>query len=167
MTETFAAGGTQHLVPPRTLSGSSVGSPPSTGGGMVPAGAEAPVYQPWMEVLAHAESRLKTEVQAALHEMNRTISEAGRLLDAARAIANQQAKGQETAAWTAWNLHMKAAREIFAAVMDPAIRAYTDAVTAAHDRLNVELKPAYAEYKTVVGDATWTRQITSPPSGNV
>jgi hypothetical protein len=167
MTETFSADGGQHLVPPRTIPRGSVGSPPATGGGMVPAGAEAPVYHPWVQVLAEAESRLKTEVRNALHQMTKTVTDAGRLLDAARAIASEQAKGQETAAWVAFNTHMEVAKHLYDGVMAPALRAYTDAVTAAHDRLNTELKPAYADYKKITGDATWAQQITSPPGGSV
>lgn len=133
----------------------------------MPAGATGAVYQPWNTVLAEAESRLKTEVQANLRRMNQTVTDAGRLLDAARAIAGEQAKAQEAAAWTAWNTHMEAARSIYAAVMGPALQAYTDAVTAAHDRLRHDVQPAYDAYKKISGDAAWSQQITTPPAASV
>lgn len=164
MTEVFGVASQQHLLPPRTVPGGNVSQPPTSSDAAVPAGAEAPVYQPWVQVLADAESKLKTEVQTALRKLDKTTTDAGRILDAARAIATEQAKTQEAAAWVAWNTHMQAAAEIYSAVMDPALRAYTEAVTTAHGRLRHDLGPVYDAYKKITGDATWAQQITAPPA---
>lgn len=154
-------------LPPRTITPSPADGVPPGGGDMVPPGATAPVWQPWAEVQANAQSRLKTETQAGLRAFDRTVTDAGRLLDSARAIADQQAKQLEAAAWAAWNKYMAQAREIHDAVMAPALSAYTDTVTAAHSRLRHELGKVNDAYNRILSDVTWTQQITNPPSASM
>lgn len=154
-------------LPPRQITPSSTDTSAPSGGDMVPPAAAAPVWQPWAEVLANAQSRLKTEVQNQLRTFNHTVTEAGRLLDAARTIANEQSRQLEAAAWAAWNRYMAEARELHNTVMQPAVSAYTDAVAAAHTRLRSELGKVDDQYKRITQDATWTQQITNPPSASM
>jgi hypothetical protein len=164
---TVAAAGGQHLLPPRTLPSGNSSQPPPASSNTVPAGTTAPVFHPWVQVVANAESRVKTEVQADLREYDKTVTDAGRLLDAARAIATEQAKQLEAAAWVAWNSRMAEAREIYDAVMAPALVAYTDATNAAHTRLRHQLGKANDAYKRILEDTTWAQQITNPPSSSM
>lgn len=167
MSFVYDPGGPPSGLAPRTIPTPSSATSPAAPSEPVPAGAEAPVYQPWVAVLENAQSRLKTDVQTLLRVYNRDIGAAGRLLDTARAIADQQSKQLETAAWEAWHRIMAEAAAVHNAIMEPALTAYKNAMDGAHDRLRKDLTPVDERYKQVASDAQWTQGITKTGSATV
>lgn len=136
MSETIGVGGTAIGLPMRNAGGVSSSSavPPSTV--PIPSGAAGPVWQPWVETHAKAQSALKTQINTALAQFNRDMTDAQRLLDTAQSIAQQQVKQLEAAAWAAWHRYMQEANAVHEAVMNPALAAFEGATQQAHDRAN-------------------------------
>lgn len=167
MSFAYDPGGPSRGLPPRDIPAAGVTPAAAGGSEPVPAGAEPPVYQPWVLVLQNAQSRLKTDVQAALRTYNRQTADAGRLLDTARAIASVQSKQLETAAWEAWHRMMAEAAAVTEAIMTPALTAYKNAMDGAHDQLRKDLTPVEERYKQVAADAQWTQGITKTGSATV
>jgi hypothetical protein len=131
---------------PQSLAGtptSSASTPVST---PIPAAAAAPVWQPWVETHAKAQSALKTQINVANIAFNRDMADAQRLLDAAESIATHQTRELEAAAWAAWHKYMQEANAIHDAVMKPALTAYEQAVEQAHERANTLIYRAQAAY---------------------
>lgn len=127
----------------------------------VPASAEAPVWQPWVQVQANALSVLKTGITKALAEYNRAGMNAQTILDQAVALAKSQSAPLETAAWAAFNKYMGEAGALSDAILSPANTAYTAAMDAAHTRLLAELDPIQHAYARVASDTGWTHQLAT------
>lgn len=133
----------------------------AAGATAVPANATAPVWQPWVQTQSQALSVLKTQITAALADFNAAQSAAQRVLDGAAAIAAEQARQLEAAAWVAYHKYMDQAAEINNAVMDPALAAYTAAMQTAHTRLLARLNPVQHAYAQVASDAGWVNNLTT------
>ena len=146
-------------LPARTVPGGTVGASPSTAPPVVKADAAPPVWQPWVATEAEALSRLKTEIQRSLTSYDRLINEAGRLLDAARAVATAETARLEQAALTAYTAHMTQAHELYNSVMEPALKAYSAAIAEAHRRLTTELNPVQHAYARAKADGNWTAHL--------
>lgn len=164
MTEATAGTLPGRITPPRTFAGGGGTTPAPAPSEVVPAEAGAPVWQPWVGVLGSAQSRLKTEIQASLRTFEREAGDAGRILDAARAMAAQATAPLEAAAWTAWHRYMNEAAAISEAIMTPALAAHGQALAAAHDKLRRDLTPAEHGYAQTLSDAQWTQSLANNAS---
>lgn len=159
MTETVVGGLAGGMLPPRTIPSGAVGASPPAALPTVAADATSPVWQPWMNSQAQALSRLKTEIQRSLATYDRSTGHAGRLLDTARAIANEQTKRLEDAAWAAFNTYMTEAAGVYDGIMGPAVHAYSEAIGKAHSQLVAELGPIQSAYARIAADAGWTETL--------
>lgn len=146
MTSAAPIGTTPGGLPASSRSGSSAGGITAALPSPVPATAAAPVWQPWTETHAQAQSKLKTQINTALASFNRDMSDAQRLLDTAESIAQQQVKQLEAAAWAAWHKYMTEANAVHDAVMTPALAAYQTAIEQAHQRANTLIFRAQGAY---------------------
>lgn len=117
------------------------------GGMAVPADAAPPTWQPWVAVQSNALSKLKTQLQTSLHQLDRDITEATKLLDGARTTAAQQVSHLEAAAWRVWHEYMTEARAVEKAIMEPALKAHADQLTAAQARFHADVDPVEHAYK--------------------
>lgn len=133
-------------VPNSQAGGGSAGTVATTPATPIASAATAPVWQPWTEVHAQAQSRLKTQINTASVQFNRDMAAAQRLLDTAESIAQEQVKQLEAAAWAAWHKYQQEANAIHEAVMNPALAAYQNAVEQAHGRANTLIYRAQAAY---------------------
>lgn len=146
MTEGLVGTAINSGLPAHTL-GAGVGTstpppPPAT----VAAGSSAPVWQPWVETHAKAQSILKTQINQALIVFNREMADAQRMIDAAQAIAAEQTRQLEAAAWSAWKKYMDEAVRVNNAVMVPALATYEKAIDAAHDKASAQINRAHHTY---------------------
>lgn len=146
-------------LPARTLAGGTVGASPSTAPQPVPADAGPPVWQPWVAVQANALSRLKTQLTASLQQLDRDVNEAGKLLDAARAVADQETAHLEAAAWAAWHRYMTLAAEIERRVMEPALKAHAEQLEAAQKRFRDAVDPVEHAYERVKTQASYSQSV--------
>lgn len=120
--------------------------------GTVPA-PHPSVYEPWTALLAKADTRFKTEITAAIRDLERATGEAGRLLDTSAAIAAEAAASLEAAAWAAWEKYMAAADATRNEILGRARAAYAEMVGNATGQYERALDSAEATYKTIVADA--------------
>ena len=148
-------------TPPRNPAGGSAGSIPAPAPTVIPAGATAPVWQPWVNTQAKALSVLKTQIDIALRESEREQAGAQKILDGATALATAQTRQLEAAAWAAWHKYMNEAAAVHEAIMGPALTAYTRAMETAHSRLTGRLDPVEHAYARVAADAVWTQNLAN------
>ena len=127
------------------------------------AGPHPALWQPWAVVLAHAEDRLRVEITQALRVYDHSVSEAGHLLDVAYSEAAEIAGQLEEAAFRAWSRGMQTAAEASARILNPALKAYTDAIDRAHTDFDRALGSAETAYKQVVAD-TGRAKSDAPPA---
>lgn len=114
----------------------------------------ATVYQPWVKLLAQAETRYKTEITAALNDLDRSTAEAGRLLDQAATMAAEASSHLEQAAWSAWAKYMGMADDTRNSVLDRARTAYDQVITHARNQYDNALSDAERTYRAIAQDAT-------------
>ena len=161
VSETIGVGPGIGGVPVRQASGGSTSSVTTSTPGPIPSGAAGPVWQPWVDTHAKAQSVLKTQINTALVAFNRDMADAQRLLDAAESIAQQQVKQLEAAAWAAWHKYMQEANTVHEAVMTSAIAAYDSATTQAYDRANTLVFHAQAAYDRAKDISVYGRNLAT------
>lgn len=157
MSETIGVGPGIGGVPVRQASGGSTSALTTTTTGPIPAAAASPVWQPWVETHAKAQSALKTQINVALVAFNRDMASAQRLLDAAESIAATEVKQLEAAAWSAWHKYMQEAAATHDAVMKPALAAFDAAAEQARARADTLIYHANAAYVQAKGIAVYGR----------
>lgn len=128
---------------------------------VIPANAEAPVWQPWVNAQAQGLSQLKTGITHATADYERALGEAQRLLDAALGLAAEQTRRMESAAWAAWNKYMNEAKRTNDAIMIPAYRAYDTMIENAKNQFVGYVTPLEHTYARVVQDTTWAKNTTT------
>lgn len=116
--------------------------------------AQAAVYRPWDTLLRQADARLKTELTAALRELEQGTAVAGTLLDTAYSMAAEAAQALENAAWAAWHKYMAAADDTRNTIIGRAVTAYDEQIKAMHTRYNKSISDAETTYKTLADDAS-------------
>lgn len=146
MSETIGVGPGIGGVPARSAASTSASSAAAATPTQIPAAATGPVWQPWVESHAKAQSALKTQINTALVQFNRDMADAQQLLNAAESIASQQVQQLRAAAWEAWQRYMQEAEAVHNAVMQPAFTAFQRATQQAHDRANTLISRAHASY---------------------
>ena len=144
-------------TPSSNLAGGSTSTAPTPAPTVVPSGAAGPVWQPWVETHANAQSKLKTQINVALVAFNRDMASAQRLLDAAESIAATEVKQLEAAAWSAWHKYMQEAANTHDAVMKPALAAFDAAAEQARARADTLIYHANAAYVQAKGIAVYGR----------
>jgi ElaB/YqjD/DUF883 family membrane-anchored ribosome-binding protein len=112
------------------------------------------VYQPWTKLLAAAETRYKTELTAALADLDRAAADAGRLLDQAATMAAEAGGHLEQAAWAAWSKYMAMADDTRNNVLNRARESYDQAITYARNQYASALSDAERTYQAIAQDAT-------------
>lgn len=112
------------------------------------------VYQPWVKLLAAAETRYKTEITAALNDLDRAAAESGRLLDQAATMAAEAGGHLEQAAWAAWSKYMAMADDTRNEILNRARTAYDQAITYARTQYEHALSDAEKTYQAIAQDAT-------------
>lgn len=112
------------------------------------------VYAPWTGLLAAAEKRYKTEITAALADLQRATSEAGVLLDQAAAMAAESAGQLERAAWDAWARYMALADDTRNQVLGAAATHYDQAIAYATGQYARAMDDAEKTYQAIANDAT-------------
>lgn len=157
MSDTTGRAPTLGGLPARTVAGIAGSTGTASGTPTVPANATGPVWQPWMDTHAKAQSALKTQINAALVGFSQEMTAAQRLLDAGETIANQQAKPLEQAAWAAWHRYMQAASSAREAVMSTALDAYQTAIAQAQARSDALIANAEDSYKRARSLSEWGR----------
>jgi len=157
--EPIAGAGSASLLPPRTVGGTPAGASPLAGVQDVPADAAPPVWQPWAAVQGNALSRLKTQLQASLRLFDQQVTDAGRLLDAARMVAAQQTAHLESAAWAAWNKYMTQAAAIEKSVMEPALKAHAEQLAAAQAKFRADVDPVEHAYTLAKTQAQFSQGL--------
>lgn len=118
-----------------------------------PSSGHPAVYQPWAALLAQADTRLKTEITAALRALEAEQGEAGRLLDRAYTSAAEAAGALEAAGYAALEKYLRDAEETRARIVGPAVELYDRLIAAAHDRYTAALDDARKTYQTIRADA--------------
>lgn len=159
MSETIGVGPGLGGVPARNTAGSSASvtsTPPAT---TIPAAAAGPIWQPWVNTHAKAQSALKTQINTASLEFDRNMADAQRLLDAAESIAAQQTRQLEAAAWAAWHKYMSEASAVHDAVMKPAEAAFESALQQAYNRANTLITRAHTAYDQAKTIAIYGRNL--------
>lgn len=157
---------TEHSTPPRSVT-SHVHVPPvvhhpsptvkrgqvvATRSGSTAAAPHESVYAPWEKLLSQADARLKTEITAALRELEGETAEAGQILDRAYSMAAESAGALEHAAWAAYEKYMAAADDTRSAILTPATAHYDSLIAAATARYNKALDDARRTYNSIVND---------------
>ncbi len=148
-------------APPAGTFTAVAGIASASSGTSIPAGAEGPVWQPWVTVQSQALSTFKTQINAGLGEYGRAMGAAQRILDGAIQLAAAQTGPLQAAAWAAYTKYMTEVEQVNAAIMGPAIDAYNAAVARAHTQLWSNLTPAERSYARVVADASWTNGLAN------
>lgn len=134
----------------------------ATGVMAVPADAGPPTWQPWAAVQANALSRLKTQLQASLHQLDKDVTEATKLLDGARTSAEQLTAHLEAAAWSTWHRYMDEARRVEHAIMEPALKAHADQLAAAATRFRNSVDPVEHAYKLAKEQSNYGKALVQP-----
>lgn len=127
----------------------------------IPANAEAPVWQPWVNSQAQALSALKTEISGATTDYDKAVQEAQRLFDVSLSIAAEQTRRLEAAAWASWTKYMDEAARIETAIMTPASQAYEQMIEGAKNAFLARINPVQHAYARVVQDTTWSKNLTT------
>ncbi len=125
------------------------------------------VWQPWERLGVDAGTRFRTEIAAALAELERTQAESGKVLDVAYAAAAGAAHPLRQAAYAAFNRYMAAADESTEAILTPAIAAYDRVMTRAHDAYAAALADAGQNYKVLLADAQAAKSQAATIPANV
>lgn len=159
MSEPSAGVGPVHMLPQRTIQAGPAGASPLAGPEPVSANAVPPAWQPWVAVQNNALARLKTQLQASLRLFDQEVTEAGRLLDAARMVAAQQTAHLEAAAWAAWNKYMAQAAQIEQNVMEPALKAHADQLAAAEAKFRADVDPVNHAYTLAKTQAQYSQNL--------
>lgn len=136
----------------------SAGTAPTT---PVPAGAEAPVWQPWITTHDAAQSALKTAIGAELREFDQVVKQAQAMLDRAAAAASQQARQLETAAWMSWQKYMDEAGVVSDLLMSPALKAYNQVLDKAHTRLTQRIAAAESSFNQAAAAAAYAKNLSN------
>lgn len=121
--------------------------------------AHPATWAPWDQVVSHAQSRMRVELQHALSVYDRETTAAGKILDTAVAIATDIAGHLEAEAWAAWQAGMDTAAKASQAILGPAEQAYGAAITRASAAFNQAITTAQAAYNTEVADANKAQAI--------
>ena len=111
------------------------------------------MYQPWVKLLQAAETRYKTELTAALNDLDKATAEAGRLLDQAATMAAEAGNHLEQAAWAAWSKYMAMADDTRNNILQRATTAYDQQITYARAQYDAALGDAERTYKSIAADA--------------
>lgn len=145
-----------HIVPPHIVPLTAPAARQTTvanrSGVTVPA-PHPSVYEPWTALLAKADARFKTEITAAVRDLEAATSVAGRLLDTSAATAAEAAASLEAAAWAAFGKYMAAADATRNEILDRARAAYAEQIELAAGQYDRSLASAEQVYKTIVDDA--------------
>lgn len=110
-------------------------------------------YAPWANLLKAADSRYKTEITAAIRELETTAATAGQILDSQYATATEAATALESAAWAQWRKLMAAADDTRNAILKAATAAYDQAIDYGHAQYALALADAERTYKLILEDA--------------
>lgn len=111
------------------------------------------VWQPWETLIGDAEGRLKSEMGAALAELNRRQAEAAQLLNVAYATAAGPAAELRKTAWDTWHKYMAMADDFISAVLQPATTAYDHEIAEAAKSYDDALADAVKTYKALLDRA--------------
>lgn len=111
------------------------------------------VYAPWTDLLKMADARYKTEITAAIRELEAAAAQAGQILDTQYATATEAAVALESAAWAQWRKLMAAADDTRRAILTAATAAYDQAIDYANARYADALTDAERTYKLILDDA--------------
>jgi hypothetical protein len=111
------------------------------------------VYQPWTTLIAQADTRLRTEISAALRALETESTEAGRVLDRAYAMAAEAAGALENAGYAALDRYLKDADETRTKIVGPAVALYDRLIAEAHGRYTAALDDARQAYQKLAADA--------------
>lgn len=147
-------------APPAAVGLASAAPVPASIGNTVPAGAAAPVWQPWITTHDQAQSALKTTIQAELQEFDQVVKAAQRMLDRAAAAASQQARQLETAAWTSWQKYMDEAGVVSDLLMGPALKAYNEVLDKAHTRLTQRIAAAEMSFNQAQAASAYAKNLS-------
>lgn len=159
MTESPVSAGGIGILPTRTIQPGPAGASPPAGPDPVPATAVPPAWAPWVAVQNNALARLKTQLQASLRLFDQEVTEAGRLLEAARMVAAQQTAHLEAAAWAAWNKYMTEAAEIEKRIMEPALKAHADQLAEADRKFRADVDPVNHAYTLAKTQAQYSQNL--------
>lgn len=121
------------------------------------------MWAPWDQVVSDAEARMRTEITEALHEIDRAMKAAGKILDVAYAQAAEVSGQLESAAWAAWRKYMDSAGRATDVILNPAVKAYEDAIARAHADFDRTMAAAETAYKSELADAS-RAQSAAPPA---
>lgn len=111
-------------------------------------------WRPWEAAVTQAENRMRTEIVAALRELEAANGAAGVILDRADADAAELGGQLRDAAWAAWHKYTAEADRLEQAILDPARRAYDQATTEAKARYDQAIATAQAAYQREIDAAT-------------
>jgi hypothetical protein len=139
-------------LPNSNIPASSADPIPTLTNSTIPPGAQAPVWQPWVNSQTQAQGALKTAIDKAMITWNRQMLAAQAVFDGAAAIAAAQSRQLEEAAWASWNKYMAQAAMVYSGIMDPANTAYRSAVDNAHATLTAVLKPSEDVFASASAD---------------
>lgn len=117
------------------------------------------VYAPWSTLLAQADARLKTEINAALRDLEQATATAGQILDSMSAYASESAARLEATAWDTWTKYMDAADATRNAILARATAAYDQAIALAHGQYDAALGDAEKTYQTIANDANAAKSV--------
>lgn len=144
------------IVPPRVVTPTAPAVRSTTVAARTPVLHPPPhpgVYQPWAALIKEADTRYRTEITAALSDLERAMSQAGQLLDVSAAEASEAAAVLEGLAYTAWSKYMGMADATRNVILDRARTAYDQAISYAQTQYDAALTDAEKTHKSIVADA--------------
>lgn len=144
------------IVPPRTVTPTSPVVRATVVATRTPPPHPQPhpaVYQPWVALINEANTRYRTEISAALADLDRAMGQAGQLLDVSAAEASEAGAALEQAAYTAWSKYMAMADDTRNTILSRARTAYDQAITYAQHQYGLALADAEKTHKSIVADA--------------
>lgn len=125
----------------------------------------AATWAPWIPTQKEADARLKTEVDAALAELNALQKEADHILDTAYTLADTRAAQLQAAAWASFNRLMDLAQKTWEGIVTPALAAHQDTIGRAHDHYSAALSNAESTHRQLLADANRAKTDAGQISG--
>ncbi len=122
-------------------------------------------WTPWAPTQKEADSRLKTEIETALSELNALQKEADHILDTAYTLADQRAAQLQAAAWAQFQRFMDMAEKTWTGIVTPALARHADAIGRAHDHYVTALNEAEATHRQMLADADRAKSDGAKISG--
>lgn len=113
----------------------------------------AATWTPWAPLQKEADARLKTELDAALAELNARANDAAQILDRATTLADRQSEQLQAQAYALFKRYSDMADKAWESIMGPALAAYDDRITQARSRYDQLLNQAESIHSAMVSDA--------------